>query len=54
MLTRSKEVFIHSWEEKTVTLELGVTKSSLTFTLTLNEAQTEIFSRVNMVTTFSL
>ena len=35
-------MFIHSWEEKTVTLELGVTKSSLTFTLTLNEAQTEI------------
>ena len=38
----STEVFIHSWEEKTVTLGLGVTKSSLTFTLILNEAQTEI------------
>lgn len=35
-------MFIHSWEERTVTLELGVTKSSLAFTLTLNEAQTEI------------
>ena len=33
----SMEVFIHSWEDNTVTLELGVTMSSLTFNLTFNE-----------------